>query len=222
MDNNHGPSRDLLALTVLALLSEQPLHPYAIQQTIRDRRKGFALGSARALYRAVERLGAAGWIEPAETTRDGRRPERTVYRITGTGREELGIWLTQLVEVPLPEAPTFESVTSLLGYLPAPDASRALRVRTVGLRSQLAALETARRHLQLELRLPRVSLLELEVRTATLAAELAWVTAVARDFESGALAVDWDRWWAEARGVPAPRPCPASGPAPPSTEGETP
>jgi len=197
MDNTKSPSRDLLALTVLALLSERPLHPYAIQRTIRDRRKAFALGSGRALYRAVERLVAAGWIEPAETTREGRRPERTAYRITDAGREELQSWLSELVQTILPEAPVFESVTSFLGYLDPADAARALRHRTVALRSRIASLEVARSELQQGLRLPRLVLLELEAERARLRAELSWAAEVATDFESGALAVDWSTWWAE-------------------------
>lgn len=205
MDNNCGPSRDLLALTVLALLSEGPHHPYAIQQTIRDRRITHALGSARALYRAVQRLTAAGWVEPAETSRCGRRPERTIYRITPAGRDELPRWLMGLVETPLPEAPAIEGAVSLLGYLPAAAAARALRLRTVALRGQVAALAAAQEQLEADLNLPRLVLLELEAARARLRAELDWAAAIAGDFERGALTVD--------RGRPGEAEWPPPGPA---------
>ncbi len=211
MDNTRGPSQDLLALTVLGLLSEEPLHPYAIQRLIRERRKTFALGSARTLYRAVARLAEAGWIEPAETSRQGHRPERTLYRITDAGREELHSWLVQLVETPVRELPIFEAATSLLGYLPPAEAARALRLRQVALRATLAGLETVQSDLQRELRLPRLALLELEAARARLAAELVWVASVAADFERGALTVDWERWWAGSGTWTAAAPPPPDG-----------
>ena len=50
-----------------------------------------------SLYPAVERLAAAGLIEPAQTAREGRRPERTVYQITEAGREAAELWLTTMM-----------------------------------------------------------------------------------------------------------------------------
>ena len=83
--------KDMVALTTLGLLSEQPCHPYEIQRMLR-RSATRPTRSARpaALYRAIEELEAAGYIEPLETSREGRRPERTVYRITPRGQRGAG------------------------------------------------------------------------------------------------------------------------------------
>ena len=89
--------KDMVALTTLGLLSEQPCHPYEIQRLLRERHKSYAVGKTRTLYRAIEELEAAGYIEPLETSREGRRPERTVYRITPEGSEELENWLAELL-----------------------------------------------------------------------------------------------------------------------------
>ena len=78
--------KDMVALTTLGLLSEQPCHPYEIQRLLKERHKAYAVGKTRTLYRAIEELEAAGYIEPLETSREGRRPERTVYRITPEGQ----------------------------------------------------------------------------------------------------------------------------------------
>src|SRR5690242_14900046 len=73
--------RNLWALTVLCLLRERPMHPYEMQRLIRERHKDEFLDLKRgSLYHAMERLQAAGLVEPMETFREGRRPERTVYR----------------------------------------------------------------------------------------------------------------------------------------------
>ncbi len=39
-----------------------------------------------SLYTVVDNLAKHGLIEAVEARREGRRPERTVYRLTDTGR----------------------------------------------------------------------------------------------------------------------------------------
>src|SRR5262249_56593072 len=91
------PPADVLALTVLAFRTERPMHPYDVQRVIRQRHKDYAIERPRALYRAFERLARDELIEPVETSREGRRPERTVYRITDEGRAEFQHWLGHLL-----------------------------------------------------------------------------------------------------------------------------
>ena len=119
----------MIALTALALLTECPLHPYEMQRLMHDRRKEYAEGRTRALYRAIEELEAAGWIEPVETTREGRRPERTVYRITPDGREALEDWLQDVLERPAREHLAFTAAVGMLAYLPQDRAVGALQHR---------------------------------------------------------------------------------------------
>jgi DNA-binding PadR family transcriptional regulator len=77
---NPGSKRDLTSLAVLAVLSEGVRHPYEISRVIKTRYQNEPVGnSSRSLYHAVERLSAGGLIEVAETSREGHRPERTVY-----------------------------------------------------------------------------------------------------------------------------------------------
>src|SRR5450631_3956761 len=97
--------KDMVALTTLGLLSEQPCHPYEIQRLLKERHKSYAVGKTRTLYRAIEELEAAGYIESVETSREGRRPERTVYRITSDGSEELENWIADLLSTPVDETP---------------------------------------------------------------------------------------------------------------------
>src|SRR5439155_334728 len=78
-------------IAILALLWRQPMHPYEMRHRIRvqeiDRVMKVTHGT---LYSTVDRLAAAGLIQPVETSREGRRPERTVYEITGLGRDQRG------------------------------------------------------------------------------------------------------------------------------------
>jgi DNA-binding PadR family transcriptional regulator len=180
-------TKDMVALTTLALLSEQPSHPYEIQRMLRERHKSYAVGKTRALYRAIDELDHAGYIEPLETSREGRRPERTVYRITGEGREELENWLADLLATPVVETPVFSVAVGLLACVTQERAAAALAGRQVALRAKLLSLEATLRLAQDDLGLPRLVLLELEHAMALASAELDWVHRISGDMQSGAL-----------------------------------
>jgi DNA-binding PadR family transcriptional regulator len=179
--------KDMVALTTLGLLSEQPFHPYEIQRLLRERHKSYAVGKTRTLYRAIEELEAAGYIEPSETSREGRRPERTVYRITPEGSEELENWLADLLSTPVDETPVFRVAVGLLGYITQERAEGALTSRVVSLRARVASLEATLRMAQDDLGLPRLVLLELEHAIALDAAEIEWIRSITADMQSGAL-----------------------------------
>ena len=177
----------VIGLTALALLTERPLHPYQMQRLLRDRHKDYAEGRTRALYRAIEEMEASGWIELAETTREGRRPERTVYRITPEGREVLSDWLADLLERPVREHLVFTAAVGLLAYMSQERALSALQARVLSLRAELAARDEAGLVLEQELRLPRIVLLEHEHERVLREAELRWVVSLVDDIRSGRL-----------------------------------
>ena len=113
---------NLLALAVLSYLTRGSMHPYELGRTLRDhgdaRSIKFNQGS---LYMVVRQLAKAGFIVEQETTRDGQRPERTVYALTDAGRHEVHDWLRELVEVPQYEYPGFVAALSLIAALPPGD-----------------------------------------------------------------------------------------------------
>jgi len=91
-----------LALAVLTCLSERPMHPYEISTTLRSRGKEQSIKlNYGSLYAVVESLVKHGLIRPRETTRQGRRPERTVYEITEAGATEHEDWLAELLSTPV-------------------------------------------------------------------------------------------------------------------------
>ena len=130
---------NLLALAVLAYLSRAPMHPYELSKTLRahgdDRSIKFTHGS---VYMVFEQLAKAGLVAEQETTRDGQRPERTVYGITAEGRAELQDWLRDLVGTPRHEFPAFGSALSLVTALHPDVVVDLLRQRLVLLEEQRA------------------------------------------------------------------------------------
>ncbi len=97
-----APRSSPLALTVLALLHYQPLHPYGIQRLIKQWGKDQVVNVEQrtSLYRTIERLLAAGLIAVRETGRDPRYPERTVYEVTEAGRQTARRWLEEMLAEP--------------------------------------------------------------------------------------------------------------------------
>jgi DNA-binding PadR family transcriptional regulator len=164
-----------LALAVLGCLYERSMHPYEMATTMRNRAKHESIKlNYGSLYTVVESLQRRGLIEPVETVREGRRPERTVYAITQAGRVEFVDWLSELIGVPVKEYTQFEAGLSLLAALPPDDAVAMLEQR----RMQLAmALRQMRSVLALaaEEGLPRLFSIEAEYRVALHEAELEWV-----------------------------------------------
>ena len=119
-----------LALAVLACLFERPMHPYEMATTMRERGKDQSIKlNYGSLYTVVEALQQHGLIVAQETEREGRRPERTVYRLTDAGRMELVDWVSELLSVPAKEYTSFEAGLSLAGVLPPEDVAALLRQR---------------------------------------------------------------------------------------------
>ncbi len=176
-----------LALAVLVTLSERPMHPYEVGQTLRQRAKQESVRlNYGSLYAVVEALEKRGLIRAKETVRDGKRPERTIYEITDDGAREMVDWMTELIGVPAKEYPAFMAGLSFLPALEPDEALSALRIRsdvlTVKLVGLKGAMEAAR-----QAGLPRLFELEVEYEGQLLAAELQFVLALIVDIETGAL-----------------------------------
>ncbi|MGH7611479.1 MAG: PadR family transcriptional regulator [Candidatus Dormibacteria bacterium] len=190
------PRHTLIALGVLGLLCECPLHPYQMQRRFQERHKDFAKGQPRALYHAVDRLAEAGLIEPVETVREGHRPERTVYQITASGREECRMWLLDLLATPQVESPIFSATVGMIGYLAKAEVVAALQSRQASLQGLIARIDTVLQALQRSFGLPRLFLIEREYERSLWQAELTWVGELITALKAGELKVD--RRWLEA------------------------
>jgi DNA-binding PadR family transcriptional regulator len=183
------PNHALWELAVLSLLRERPMHPYEIQRLLKERHKDDVLVLKRgSLYHAIRRLGEAGLIEAVDTTREGRRPERTTYRITRAGERALVEWLRTLIAVPRRERSEFTAAVSFLVHLTPEDAVVRLLRRIEQLEAEIAALDASLAAVRP--RIGRIHVIESEYARAMRAAELEWVRGVVEDLRSGRLT--WD------------------------------
>ena len=182
-----------LALTVLALLHYEPLHPYGLQRLIRQWGKDAVINVEQraSLYRTIDRLEAAGLIAVRETGRDQQYPERTVYELTDAGRATARTWLADMLATPKNEYPEFPAALSHLLLFSADDITHALETRAAALAGRLSALEEGIRS-QAAAGLPRIAGLEDEYLRAVLKAELDWVEATVAQLRDGSLSWDSD------------------------------
>ena len=182
--------RNLWALTVLCLLRERPMHPYEMQRLIRERHNEDFLDLKRgSLYHAIERLAKAGFIEELGVSREGRRPERTTYRLTEAGETEVLDWLRLLLAKPEREASSFVAAMSFVGHLAPEEAADQLTIRARALECGVVAIGAVLENLTPQI--GRVPLLEAEYALAMRKAELAWVRALLDDLRGGKLA--WNK-----------------------------
>jgi DNA-binding PadR family transcriptional regulator len=176
-----------LALAALACLAEKPMHPYEIASTLRERHKDAAIKlNYGSLYAVMEALCRNALIVPKETTKEGRRPERTVYELTPAGSHELSDWLSELVAQPMKEFTRFEAGLSLLPVLPPGEAAALLKRRCESLELSIAGERSVLDFTRAK-QLARIFVIDREYRMTQLKAELAWTRGLVAEMEAGTL-----------------------------------
>jgi DNA-binding PadR family transcriptional regulator len=176
-----------LALSILALLDERAMHPYELASTMRERHQDeFVRLNFGSLYHTVEVLERNGWVVPVEREKEGRRPERTIYRLTDAGRKLLTQVISEIVAQPRREYPHFAVGLMHLHHLSANDAAAHLKQRADALAAKIQKLTRIMSELRDE-GLSRLALIELEHKIAMLEAERTWVRKIDREISDNRL-----------------------------------
>jgi DNA-binding PadR family transcriptional regulator len=175
-----------LALAVLVLLFERPMHPYEMAATLKERHKQESIKLRYgSLYTVIELLQREGYIVPTETVREGRRPERTVFALTPIGEVEMRDWLADLLANPVKEFPRFEAALSLVPALPPEQVIDLLSARVTRLDHEIRRLGSALA--PIAGKVPRLFTIEADYYGAMLAAERRFVAALVEEIRTGTL-----------------------------------
>jgi DNA-binding PadR family transcriptional regulator len=193
---------NLMALAVLATVVQRPMHPYEMASVMRargkDRDMDIKWGS---LYTVVQNLERNGFLEPIGVTRQGARPERTVYQITDAGRDELVAWTRELIAEPQAERTRFVAGLSALAVLTPQDVIDLLRMR---LERLTRSVEQLTAQLEEAADVPRLFLIEDEYRIAMTRAEAAWTRSLLDELSAGTFPhLDAWRSWHENGDIPS-------------------
>ena len=188
---------NLLALAVLSLLTERPMHPYEMAAMMRQRGLASTVKlNFGALYAVIETLHRLALIVPMETRRQGRHPERTIYATTEAGRAEFFDWLRVLIRTPAIEYTQFVAGLALIAHLSPLEAIALLEDRMHSLsekiQEQHSDLETGKQR-----GVDRLFLIEDEYRLAQLESERGWIQKLIGEIRDGTLTETSDdilRW----------------------------
>ncbi|MGI8311959.1 PadR family transcriptional regulator [Saccharopolyspora hattusasensis] len=176
-----------LGLAVLRLLNEQPRHPYETRQRMREQGLDHLIKVTHgALYHTFDVLTKAELIEPVETTREGKRPERTIYAITDAGREIATERLREMLSTLESEYPAYCAALAFMSLLPMEDAAAELERRAVLLESALASATTSSDAL-IKSGVAAIDVVEIRHLQAHLRADLDLTRAIVEDIRAGRL-----------------------------------
>ena len=177
-----------MKLLILGLLMEKERHPYEMRQTMKDRHwnETFRLRDG-SLYYAVDQLRGDGWIEAVGVIADpeGKRPDKTVYRITDQGRDAfLGLLYDQLEQRGVAQHPLF------LGLMFSHRADQGRLIEIIKGHQQECERRIARFELAIREResyIPRGAIQMMRGVAAASRAEREWLLELLADAESGEL-----------------------------------
>jgi DNA-binding PadR family transcriptional regulator len=183
---------NLMALGILSTVIFRDMHPYEMAGALRgwgkDQDLQIKWGS---FYTVVRNLAKHGMLEEVASGREGRRPERTVYRITPAGRAELVDWTRELLSVAERETPRFRAGLSVMAALAPDEATTLLQQRLVGVEASISAVVDTLDTYGEEV--PRLFLIENEYDLAMLHAEAAWMRSLIGELTVGTLP-GMDQW----------------------------
>jgi len=177
---------------LLALLAEEPMHPYRMRQMIKARGKDRIANVAQrnSVYQTIDRLLRTDLIAVRDTERDERRPERTVYELTEDGHAALREWTRSMLSAPRRDFPEFPAALASAMLLTPADALAQLETRLSSLHEEVA---TMRADLAAVPDLPRLFLLDDEYQLTLREAELTWLTPLVASLRDGTLT--WSHAW---------------------------
>ena len=192
-----------LALAVLMTLIQRDMHPYEIATTLRRQHKDESIKlNYGSLYSIVCSLERRALIVAQDTEREGRLPERTIYRLTDAGRVEAHDWLAEILAVPAKDYP---ALAAGLSFLPgvAPVEAISLLQERAGRLEQLIAHAGAGREMLEQRGLPRILWVEAEFEDELRQTELRFVRRLLEEITAGTIG-GFEIWQGWHDGVPVP------------------
>jgi DNA-binding PadR family transcriptional regulator len=170
---NSGRVARLFVLGTLA--AQGPVHGHEIRKLAeRIDIENWSDAGVGSIYNALRRLASEGLIEAVRTEQQGRRPTRTIYTLTTSGRDELASLQDKLLyDITLPSDP-FDIALWVCASQPGQDLAAAIDRRCKSLRELIGSLAEERARLTKAGYLPPVGELLFRHGELRVEAELRW------------------------------------------------
>lgn len=135
-------SGQITRMTVLAMVSAGVGHGYGIRREIeRMNMSRWADIQEGSIYAALRRLADEGLIREAGREQEGRGPPRTVYEITGEGREERDRLLRRHLSTVVLAADPVDAALAFFVFLDSDELAEGLEERLARLEAGLERLD---------------------------------------------------------------------------------
>jgi DNA-binding PadR family transcriptional regulator len=161
-------------LVILGLLRERPLHGYELKHIIEEHMGDWTNIAFGSIYFALNKLAEEGFIEKAATEREGKRPSRSVYQITETGRAEFMRLLREVWRDLERHYYTIDIGLAFMEALPLEEAKGYLRGRIAQLEGILAHVDEHKAEVLAMQDVPRLTAAVFDHSQVHFQAELAW------------------------------------------------
>lgn len=172
-------------LVILGLLRQRALYGYEIKQIIEDHMGDWTSIAFGSIYFALDKLAEEGFIERISVEQQGKRPSRSIYEITQSGRDEFLRLLRDGWQQIEQEHYDLDICLFFLNSLPLEEVKDYLRMRQTVLQETLKHIQSHRAE---QLSNPQVPQLAGAIFDHTLAhtqAELNWLTNLLQKLEGG-------------------------------------
>jgi DNA-binding PadR family transcriptional regulator len=186
-------------MTLLGLLASKPMHGYEVRQQMKNVGMEYWVDVPQgSIYPALQRMATDGFLEIDEVAKDGKRPTKTVYRITNEGRaEHLRLLRNAWVDPDLHGFPV-DVALYFVWFLPTEEIALLLSERIDLIDERLLNVALARRHNEVapqifdDLPGPYMEILSdlLEHAEVTLNTERQWASRVLDRLLNGAYSFD--------------------------------
>jgi len=171
-------------LVLLGMLRDRPLYGYEIKQLIEEHMSDWTSIAFGSIYFALDKLAEEKFVEKVDVEQKGKRPSRSVYQITSSGRKEFYRLLRETWQQFERNYFPLDICLFFLDSLPLDEVISYLQIQKGNLQT---VLDHVQRHRLEELALPDVPPIAANIFDHSLVhiqAELKWISSLIRKLKS--------------------------------------
>lgn len=175
-----------MKLAILGMLMEGDRHPYEMLQTMKERSMHHYIKiQDGSLYYAIDRLLKDGYVTVIDVIKDSNRPDKTIYRITESGKM---LFQQLLIDSFMERAPFFKPINAALAFAHHGDERRIAEALAAAIAETERRVERLRDVYEEHIpTVPRSSLYIMRGFYEHAMLELDWMRRLHKDAEAGRL-----------------------------------
>lgn len=174
-------------LVILGLLREKPLYGYEIKQIIEEHMNDWTSIAFGSIYFALDKLTDEKFVEKIGIEQPGKRPSRSVYQITDSGRDEFLQLLRSGWNEVEREYFAIDICLFFLDSLPREEVIRYLERRVQIYSETLAHLHEHRTEQLVRPEVPALARTIFDHSQAHIQAEYDWLTNLLEEIRAGSI-----------------------------------